>query len=322
MTVIAARLYRDGRIVQDIAIDQPLPRVPAGSEFYWIGLCEPDAAELAALQRSFDLHPLAIEDARKAHQMPKLDVYGDQLFLVARTVALTGSEIGYGETSFFVGRHHIISVRHGSGRAHTELRTELESSPSLMRHGVDYVLHAILDYIVDGYLPVIEGVEDLVQSMEHRALDTCLRRDDVRALFHLRRQLGRFQRMMSQTGEVCSKLAHLELPHIDAEVRPYFRDVLDHVRRVESRVTGLREVLTTVFEVSMLLEQQQQGEITRRLAAWAAILAVPTAIAGIYGMNFEYMPELKMHSAYFVVLVSIVTICGVLYARFRRAGWL
>ena len=322
MSVIAACFYRDGQRVSAVSIDDPLPRQPSGSEFYWIGLCEPTDTELESLQRNFGLHPLAIEDAHKAHQLPKLDVYGDQLFIVARTVFPQDDGIGYGETAFFVGHHHIISVRHGSARAHTELRAELESSPSLLRHGVDYVLHAILDYIVDDYFPVIEQVEETVHAMESRALDTFLSRADVRQLFDLRRQLARFSRVMGQTADVCARLANTELPHIDTEVRPYFRDVFDHVHRVELRAAQLRETLTQVFEVSMLLEQQQQGEITRKLASWAAILAVPTAVAGIYGMNFENMPELKMHYGYHAVLGVIAGACVWLYRRFRRAGWL
>jgi magnesium transporter len=253
--------------------------------------------------------------------LPKIDVYDDQLFVVARTARLMEDHIDYGETAIFVGHSHIISVRHGSTRAHTALREQLEKSPRLLTHGVDYLLHAILDYIIDGYLPLIDELEEEVLEMEH-AMDSFLRHEEVNRIFTVRRELIRFQRVLGPMGEVAQKLARQELPCVDAEARVYFRDVQDHVRRVQARVDALREELTGVFEFSTLLEQQRQGTITRQLAAWAAILAVPTAIAGIYGMNFKYMPELNTHYGYFVVLAVIVAVCVWLYTRFRRANWL
>jgi magnesium transporter len=322
MTVIAAYLYRNGRRVQSVSLDHPVHCASDRSEFVWIGLLEPTEEELRTLQENFGLHPLAVEDALKAHQLPKVDVYGDQLFVVARTAHLEGDTIEYGETSLFVGASHIISVRHGSERTHSVLREQLEAAPVLLGHGADYVLHAILDFIVDGYLPIVETVEEDVLEMERRALDTFLDRDEVIRLFTLRRQLVRFQRMLGPMSDLCAKLEHLELPFLDPEVRPYFRDVLDHVRRTDGMVGSLREVLTSVFEVSHLFEQQRQGAITRQLAAWAAILAVPTAIAGIYGMNFEHMPELNTQYGYFVVLGVIAIVCVALYTRFNRAKWL
>ncbi|WP_337848254.1 magnesium and cobalt transport protein CorA [Sphingomonas sp.] len=322
MTVVAAYLYRDGRRVGPVSLDQPLDCAKDNSEFVWIGLFEPTAEELRTLQDNFGLHPLAVEDALKAHQLPKVDVYGDQLFVVARTAHLDGDAISYGETAVFVGANHIISVRHGSARAHSALRDQLEAAPVLLSHGVDYVLHAILDFVVDGYLPIVEVIEEDVLKMEHRALDSFLDRDEVVRLFTLRRELFRFQRMLGPMSDLCAKLEHLELPYLDPEVRPYFRDVLDHVRRTEATVGSLREVLISVFEVSHLFEQQRQGAITRQLAAWAAILAVPTAIAGIYGMNFEHMPELKTQYGYFIVLGAISAACIALYIRFKRARWL
>ena len=322
MSVVAAFLYRDGKRVREISIEEPTPCTSDTSEFVWIGLLEPSEDELRTLQKQFDLHPLAVEDALKAHQLPKVDIYGAQLFVVARTAHLEGDHIDYGETAIFVGRSHIISVRHGSARAHTELRAGLEAAPSLLVLGVDYVLHAILDFVVDGYSPIVETIEEDVLEMERRALDSFLARADVTRIFDLRRELIRFQRLLGPMVETCSKLARLDLPCIDPEARPYFSDVLDHVRRVESMMAGLREVLTSVFEISTLLEQQRQGTITRQLAAWAAILAVPTAIAGIYGMNFENMPELSTKYGYFVVVGVIGILCAGLYLRFKRARWL
>jgi len=321
MTVVASYLYRDGKRISDMPID--CAHDPVGADgFVWIGLVEPTDQELQLLQTNFALHPLAVEDALHSHQIPKVDVYGDQLFVVARTAHLENDEIAYGETAMFVGRNHIISVRHGSARAHTQLRAQLEAAPTMLRHGPDYVLHAILDFIVDGYLPLVQTIEDEVLDMEAKLLETNLGRDQITRIFKLRRETILFQRVLIPMSEVAGKLASVDLPCLDIEVRPYFRDVLDHVRRVEGMVGGLRDILTSVFEASNLLQQQQQGIITRQLAAWAAILAVPTAIAGIYGMNFEHMPELKTEFGYFVVLGVIVVICVGLYLRFKKTHWL
>jgi magnesium transporter len=322
MAVVAAYLYRNGQRVREIAIDEKVTCAQDKSEFVWIGITDPTEAELRTLQDAYQLHPLAVEDALKADQLPKIDVYDDQLFVVARTAQLDEDFISHGETAIFVGRHHIISVRHGSMRAHTALRDHLEASPSLLMHGVDYVLHAILDFVVDGYLPLVESLEEEVMVMEHRAIDHFLGRTEINRIFTMRRELIRFQRILGPMGEVANKLVRLDLPCIDHETRPYFSDVLDHIRRVQGMVEGLREVLKSVFEFSNLLEQQRTGKITRQLAAWAAILAVPTAIAGIYGMNFDNMPELSTRYGYFVVLGVIAAICSWLYIRFKRAQWI
>ena len=321
MAVVAAYLYRDGIRTREVSIDEKVDCAGAKSEFVWIGLNDPTADEMRSLQECYDLHPLAVEDALKGKQLPKIDVYDDQLFVVARTARLAEDHIDYGETAIFVGHSHIITVRHGSTRAHTALREQLEKAPRLLTHGVDYLLHAILDYIIDGYLPLIEELEEEVLEMEN-AMDSFLQQQEINRIFDVRRELIRFQRVLGPMGEVAQKLARQELPCIDTEARVYFRDVQDHVRRVQTRVDGLREELTGVFEFSSLLEQQRQGAITRQLAAWAAILAVPTAIAGIYGMNFENMPELTSKYGYFVVLGVIVFICGLLYMRFKKAGWI
>jgi len=322
MAVVAAYLYRDGARVRSVAIDEKVDRAEDRSEFVWIGIADPTEAEMRALQQCYDLHPLAVEDAIVADQLPKVDIYGDQLFVVARTARLQGETIEYGETAIFVGHSHIITVRHGSERAHTALREQLEKAPKLLMHGTDYLLHAVLDYIVDGYAPLVDDIEEEVLEMEAEAAEGFLDREQTNHIFTLRRELSRLQRILGPMGEVALKLARQDLPCIDEDIRLYFRDVQDHVRRVQVRVDALRDALTAVFQLSTLLEQQRVGTITRQLAAWAAILAVPTAIAGIYGMNFENMPELQTKYGYFVVLSAIVAICLWLYDRFRRAGWL
>lgn len=325
MAIIAARNYREGRPLEDIAILDHDHGVKSGTRpdgFSWVGLFEPTSDEMNACAARFGLHPLAVEDALHAHQLPKLEIYGDQLFVVARTARMEDGHLAYGETAIFVGRNHIVTVRHGSDQGHSSLRTKLENRPAQLKHGVDYVLHALLDMIADNYFPVIDAAGEIVQRLERSALESALTRSEMRELFNLRRDLLLLQRMLIPMEDVCAKLAGLELPNVDVEVRPYFRDVLDHVRRVASLAALHREMLNSVMETSTLIEQQRQGANTRQLAAWAAILAVPTAIAGIYGMNFDNMPELRMEYAYFAVLSVIASICAILFFRFKKSGWL
>ena len=322
MPVVAAYLYRDGARVRSVAIDERCDDATDKSEFVWIGIADPTDGEMRALQDCYGLHELAVEDAINANQLPKVEVFGDQLFVVARTARLEGDLMEYGETAIFLGRSYIISVRHGSQRSHTALREQLEKAPTLLMHGTDYLLHSVLDFIVDGYVPIVDQLEDEILEMEQTAVEGFLGREEVNRIFALRRELMRFQRILGPMGEVALKLARQDLPCVDADARIYFRDVQDHVRRVQARVDALRETLTSVFEFSALLEQQRTGRITRQLASWAAILAVPTAFAGIYGMNFEYMPELHTKYGYFFVVAAIVVICLWLYTRFRRMSWL
>ena len=321
MTVVASYVYRDGQRVREA------PLTPEGlalepGEFVWVGLYDPTDAEIDVLVERFKLHPLAVEDALAAHQMPKVEVYGRELFVVARTALKIDDRIAYGETHVFVGDDHVVSIRHGSARAHNLLRAQLEASPLQLKKGPDFVLHGILDFIVDAYSPIVDDAEDSVLEMEQRTLDAFLSRVEIRRLFTLRRELLKFRRILGPMEEVLGRLQSLDMPCIDPDVRPYFRDVSDHVRRVNSRLGGLNDILSSVFEVANLLEQQRQGLITRKLAAWAAILAVPTAIAGIYGMNFEHMPELRWEYGYYAVLGVIAAICAGLYVTFKRTKWL
>ena len=323
MTIVAAFEYRNGRRGDAIDLQAPAP-LGRGSKggFAWLGLFEPTHDEMKLCTARFRLHPLAVEDAMHPHQLPKLETYGEQLFIVARTAMIKNGRIDYGETAYFVGQDFIVSVRHGSDLGHSQLRDRLEERPQALKHGVDFVLHSLLDLVVDNYFPVIDAVRTEVEVLEQSALENALNRDQIRRLFALRRDLLGFQRMLLPMEDVCAKLANLDLPSIDADVRPYFRDVLDHVRRVSTLAAMLRDVLGSVVETSALIAQQHQSEITRTLAAWAAILAVPTAIAGIYGMNFDNMPALHTRYGYFAVLGVIGLICAALFVRFRRIGWL
>jgi magnesium transporter len=322
MSVIAAYYYNEGKRVRKIAIDEHVQQDEGRSGFCWIALSEPTADELGTLQKTYNLHPLAVDNAMHPLCPPKLEVYNDELYVVTQTAELVGDRISYGKIAIFTGHNHLITVRHGNGGAMGKLRAQLEASPALFGKGVDYVLHAILHRIVDQYLPIFEMIEDDVLAMEKRSLDDFLGREEVARIFGLRAELTRFQRTLGAMGELVRKLVRGHFPCISAEMRPYFNDVADHVDRVQSMVDGLLQSLSTVFEFSSLLEAQRTGVITRQLAAWAAILAVPTAIAGIYGMNFKHMPELDTAYGYFVVVGLILIACLYLFVRFKKAKWL
>ena len=274
------------------------------------------------MQAQLDLHPLAIEDAAKAHQYPKLERYGDAFFIVARTAQLSGGEIIFGETHIFFGKGYVVSVRHGASTSYATVRQRAESCPTLLKRGEDYILYAILDFIVDNYLPVVESIGEEVDALEERLLRKALHESQVNRLYKLRRELLRLRKAVVPLVEVCQRLQHADDVLIEPQMQPLFRDITDHVKRVQEEINSLREVLAFAFEASLMAGQAQQNAITRKLAAWAAILAVPTAVAGIYGMNFEHMPELKWAYGYYVVVGGIVALCGLLYIRFRRVGWL
>ena len=324
MSITAARRYSGGKaLVQELLVDGHEHPAPGPREFDWIGLTDPTPAEMELVRTQFALHPLAVEDALSPNQMPKVEIYGHHLFVVARTAATQeGDHIAYGQTAIFLGPHFVVTVRIGSTRAHHDLRRRLEADAERLAEGPDYVAHAILDFIVDGYQPILETYEEAVQGMEVRAIDSFPEPSTLRRIFRLRRQFRRFERTIGPMQEVCERLATTELPMIDPGARIWFRDVLDHVRRALWRMSALRETLASIVETASLLEQHRQGDMTRQLAAYAAILAVPTAIAGIYGMNFDYMPELRHKWGYPLVWTVILTICGGLYLRFKRMKWL
>jgi magnesium transporter len=320
--VVNSAVYAGGRKIADVPIEEAGEWSKLPGHFVWIGLFEPSDDLLQRVQRQFDLHPLAIEDAAKAHQHPKLEQYGDGIFIVARTAQMVEGRIAFGETHLFVGRGYVVSVRHGASVSYTAVRQRSEACPAVLSEGEDYIVYAILDFIVDNYLPVIEKIHAEVEAIEDTVLATTLSQRDIERLYTLRRDLLRLRNAAGPLVEVCNRLEHAQLMPIDKEKQPLFRDVTDHVRRVREEIDALREVLAFAFEASLMAGQAQQTVIARRLAAWAAILAVPTAIAGIYGMNFEHMPELKWAYGYYLVIGIIVAICTTLYIQFRRNGWL
>lgn len=320
--VVAAAAYADGRRVADITIEDAGVWARKAGHFVWIGLYEPPEEMLRCIQAQFGLHDLAVNDALNAHQRPKLEIYGETLFVVLRTARLIDGQIGFGETHIFVGDGFVVSVRHGASASYGQPRAVAEATPDLLRHGEDYVLYAIMDFVADNYLPILDSMESEIGALEQTMLLRSPRSSDVERIYQLRRDLANLRRAAAPLQDVCLRLDRLDLPVIDAEVRPYYRDVHDHVIRINESIDALREVLSFSFEAGMMNVAARQTEVTRKLAAWASMLAVPTAIAGIYGMNFEHMPELKWEYGYFMALGAVASIIVGLYIRFKKLGWL
>jgi magnesium transporter len=279
-------------------------------------------ALLSAVQKQFDLHELAIEDANHAHQRPKIEQYGEALFIVARTAQLIEGRIAFGETHIFVGDGYLVTVRHGASTSYTAVRERCESCPRALARGEDYILYAIIDFIVDNYSPVLESIHEEIEEIEDDVLSHAITKAQIERLYMLRRDLLRLRNAIGPLVEVCRRLEHDELSMVRPTMQPLFRDVTDHVRNIQERIDSMREVLAFAFEASLLVGQAQETAVSKKLASWLAILAVPTAVAGIYGMNFKYIPELQWEYSYFVVMGMMALACLGLYWRFRRVGWL
>jgi magnesium transporter len=320
--VVAAAVYHDGLKIADIEIDEAGAWAKRPGHVVWIGLHEPSKALLERVGRQFALHQLAIEDAFKAHQFPKLEEYEDSIFIVARTAQMVDGHIDFGETHLFVGVGYVVSVRHGASSSYAHVRERCEARAERLSEGEDFIVYAILDFIVDNYFPVLDAINDEVEDIEDHVITTTMGKVEIEQLYTMRRDLLHLRNAATPLSDVCRRLERSDIVAIDPVMRPHFRDVRDHLRRVQERIDTMRETLAFAFEASLMNSQMQQTDIARRLAAWAAILAVPTAVAGVYGMNFEHMPELKWEYGYYVVLGATASICAYLYYRLRRAGWL
>jgi magnesium transporter len=321
-TVVNSAAYADGRKVGDVAIDDIGRVLETEGQFVWIGVHEPTEELLRKLQTEFGLHDLAVEDALRAHQRPKLEEYGHGFFMVLRTVSLQDGEIGFGETHLFIGPNYVVGVRHGASLPYTEVRARCESAPQLLRKGPVFVVYALMDFIVDHYFPIVDTLEDELESLEEVLFQGQFNRDLTQKIYSLKRDLVLVKRAVSPLVEICNRLVRFDTDLIQEEMRPYFRDVYDHVIRINETVDNLRELLTTALEANLSLISVAQNDVMKKLAAWAAIIAIPTLIAGIYGMNFEYMPELRWRYGYVGLMGIMAALCAFVYSRFRRAGWL
>jgi magnesium transporter len=314
--------YKDGRKVGDIRREDIRSYLGEQDCFVWVALSDPDPGELAELQRAFDLHELAVEDAHHGHQRPKLEEYGDSLFAVVHTVEVVPEELRVGEVHIFVGSNYVLSVRNRTERGFADVRARCEREPHLLRLGSGYVLYALMDALVDRYFPVLEALEDELDAVEERIFSVTPGRENVEALYALRQKLGVLKHAAGPLLDAIGKLHGGRVPAACAGVQDYFRDVSDHLVRINQSIDSLRDMVTTAISVNLSLITLQENETTKRLAACAALFAVPTMIAGVYGMNFERMPELEWAYGYPVVLAVMAGLDGYLFYRFRKAKWL
>ena len=326
-SVIASVAYSGGRRIGDVALDDISDVLERSDAFVWIGLFEPDEPLLRKMQEEFGLHDLAIEDALTAHQRPKIERYENSLFVVLRTAqteeGVQPCTIQYGEVHVFLGRNFILTVRHGYATSFTSIRTRAESTPDLLKQGPAFALYSIMDFIVDQYFPITDALGQEVETLEQRIFGQPFNRRTTTQIYQLKRDLLALKRVVAPVAEMAGRLIRFEDEDlIPPQTRPYFRDVYDHTLRISERIDSERDLLGTVLEAHLSLVSVSQNEDTRRLAAWAAIFAVPTAIAGIYGMNFQHMPELGWTFGYPLVLSGIVGACIWLYVKFKKARWL
>jgi magnesium transporter len=322
--VVNCAAYEDGRRIADVSVADISEALEEPGRFVWVGLHEPDAPLLREIQEEFGLHDLAIEDALRAHQRPKVEQYGGSLFVVLRTAQMAGAppRVEIGETHLFVGPRFVVSVRHGASRSYAEVRARCEATPHLLARGPGFVLYAIMDFVVDQYFPIVDALEEGLADLEGEIFGDAFNRDTTERIYRLKRDLLTLKRAVSPLVDVSNRLMRFDLPLIPADMLPYIRDVYDHAVRVNEAVDTLRELLGSALEANLSRASIEQNESMKKLAGWAAIIAVPTMIAGIYGMNFRFMPELDSPLGYPLALAAMAVACGYLYARFRRAGWL
>jgi magnesium transporter len=322
--IVDSALYVDGRRTEGrLALDDVPAACLRSGAFVWLGLYEPTNEEFDAVRTAFGLHELAVEDAVKAHQRPKLEVYDDSLFLVLKTARYLDAEerVEFGEILVFVGESFIVHVRHGEATALSSVRQAVEARDDLLRCGPGAVLHAIVDHVVDDYGPVIAGLENDIGEVE---LEVFSERghNPVQRIYMLKREVLELNQAAVPLEEALSALYQRKFEVIHEDIREYFRDVHDHVLKVVGRTGTFSDLLTSVLSANLTAVTVRQNEDMRKISAWVAIAAVPTMLAGIYGMNFEHMPELGWVAGYPLALGTMATACGSLYRLFRRSGWL
>jgi magnesium transporter len=319
--LISCVAYQNGQRVGDVPVSDIRATRSRPGWFVWVALKDPEPQELESLQKEFDLHDLAIEDAQRGHHRPKLEEYGSTLFAIIQTVELIEGDLQTGEAAIFVDLNYVLTVRRGTRIGFADVRTRAEQEPDLLRHGPAYVFYALLDTVVDRYFPVVGAVSDEIEALEQRIFSGQTSRGHVEAMYGMKRKLMTLKHAVHPLLEVTGKLHGGRVPPICAGLQDYFRDVQDHVARLNQSIDDLRDMVTTAVSVNLSLITIQETEITKRLAAYASLVAVPTMIGGIYGMNFEHMPELDFRYGYPIALAVMALIDGYLIYRFRKAKW-
>jgi magnesium transporter len=314
--------YEEGRKLADIDLREIHRYLARPGCFVWVALKDATDAELEEMREEFDLHPLAVEDARHGNQRPKIEEYGDQLFVVLHTVEVAGDELNVGEVDIFAGRNFVLSVRSRTERGFQDVRARAEREPELLRNGAGYVLYALMDAVVDRYFPVLDAVERQLERIEEHLFAGATPRENIEALYYVKQNLTTLKHATAPLVETTGKLFGGRVPQICGGLGEYFRDVYDHLIRINQSIDAARETVNTGIQVALAMISTGQAEITKRLAAYAALVAVPTMIAGVYGMNFEHMPELDWTFGYPLSIALMAAIDAFLFVRFRRAGWL
>jgi magnesium transporter len=314
--------YADGRRIGEIPKEQISDYLRKPDTFVWVALKEPSDAELDEMQQEFGLHQLAVEDARHGHQRPKIEEYGDSVFCVMHNVECRSGELHVGEVSLFVGPNYVLSVRKGTEQGFVSVRERAEREPELLRHGSGFVFYAIMDAVVDRYFPVVDALETDLEALERRIFEEASPRANIEALYDLKRELMTVRHAVEPLIEGVQKLYGGRVPLVCQGTQDYFRDIYDHLLRVSQQLDGLRDMVITAMSVNLSMIQLSESEVTKRLAAYGALVAVPTLIAGIYGMNFKHMPELEWIFGYPLALALMAGIDFYLFRKLRKARWL
>lgn len=321
MIVNCIHYHADGRR-EALDFERVSDVLESGEGFIWVGLTAPDPDLMLKLQEEFSLHELAIEDSHKAHQRPKVELYDNVLFIAVHTVQMLDEQVQFGETHLFLGERFLITVRHGSSISYAPARSRCERDPEYLAAGPSFGLYAVLDQIVDNYFPIVDGFREALDVLERDIFDADFRRGTIERLYQLKRELTRLRLAVAPLQDVLAPLVRLYPNLIHPETRVYFRDVLDHAVRINESTDTLREMLTAAMSVNLALVTVAQGEVVKRLAGWAALLAVPTLVTGWYGMNFERMPELETRFGYPGVLVVTLGVVLLLYRKLKKVRWL
>ena len=314
--------YKDGKKIADVAREDIHEYLARNDCIVWVAVRDPETHELEQLEEQFNLHPLAVEDARHGHQRPKFEEYGDSLFLVMHMIEADGDELQVGEVDIFVASNYVLSVRSRSERNFSDVRARCEREPELMQHGTGYILYALMDAVVDRYFPILDSIETQLESIEDNIFAGTSPRVNIEALYGIKQDLMTLKHATAPLLEGVGKLYGGRVPVICSGLGEYYRDVSDHLARINQSIDAARDMVTTAISVNLSLITLQESEVTKRLAGYAALVAIPTMIAGIYGMNFEHMPELKWVWGYPLALSTMVIIDGYLFYRFRKAKWL
>ena len=322
-SVVNCAAYTREGVRREISLEQvsDVLEVDDGS-WVWVGLHEPDESLLDQLQEEFDLHDLAVEDAHHAHQRPKIEAYGSSLFIAVHTAQAVRGQVAFGETHVFMGPRYLLTVRHGASLTYASVRSRCEREPELLAMGPSYGLYAVLDFIVDNYLPIVDEFREKLNELEQDIFAESFRRGTVIKLYELKRELTRLRLAVAPMQDITGQLARMHTGMIGEEMRLYFRDVYDHTLRVNEATDTLREMLTAAMSVNLALVTVGQGEVVKRLAGWAALLAAPTLVASWYGMNFVHMPELAGRYSYLALVGVTVSIVAGLFVVLRRAKWI